>query len=324
MSTETVSADFAFFDLKPRLPDMREEVLQGLERTPKEISPKYFYDELGSELFNSITQLPEYYLTRTETKLLQAKRQEIAETLGDEACLIEYGSGSGLKSRILIDAVQPTAYVPVDISTEQLMESAQTIHVDYPGMAVFPICADYSLPFDIPTEINGANRTVFFPGSSIGNFSPDSAQEFLVGVGEVVGAGGTMVLGVDTRKSPEVLERAYNDSAGLTAAFNLNILSHLNNQLGANFRPDFFDHSAVYDEEDGCIRMYLVSNRDHTVNLDDTSIEFRQGESIHTENSFKYSRSSLEQLVDRASFDLEAIWSDRESMFMIAVLRKRG
>ena len=267
---------------------MTAEVLRGLMQPAKSIPPKYLYDATGSRLFDTITQLPNYYLTRTETGILRGNSALLAARVGKGACLIEYGSGSSVKSRLLIDACEPAAYVPVDISLEHLDRSARAIHDDYPALSVYPTCADYSSPFELPPPVHGLPRVAFFPGSSIGNFEPVAAEDFLRGVAEVVGPGGWLIVGVDTKKDPAVLDRAYTDDAGITAQFNKNVLVHINNVVGADFDPDAFSHLAYYNAAAGRIEMYLISERDQRVNVAGTEIAFARGERLHTENSYKY------------------------------------
>ncbi|MDE0178850.1 MAG: L-histidine N(alpha)-methyltransferase [Gammaproteobacteria bacterium] len=234
---------YQFFDLKPALPDMTAEVLHGLTRPAKSIPPKYFYDAEGSRLFDVITGLPDYYLTRTETSILRENAGSIADRVGKSACLVEYGSGSSTKSRLVIEACRPAAYVPVDISRVHLEESAKALLGGYPELAVYPMCADYTAPFELPPPVAALPRLAFFPGSSIGNFEPPAARDFLRGVTQVVGPGGWLVLGVDTKKDPEVLDRAYTDPGGVTERFNKNLLRNVNNAVGADFDPSGFRHS---------------------------------------------------------------------------------
>ncbi|MDE0692799.1 MAG: L-histidine N(alpha)-methyltransferase [Gammaproteobacteria bacterium] len=301
---------------------MARDVLRGLKLPVKSIPPKYFYDECGSLLFERITALPEYYLTRTEVGILRANRAALAEAVGDGGCLIEYGSGASIKVRLLLDACRPAAYVPVDISREHLMQAARTIHDDY-ELPVYPTCADYSAPFELPEPVQELRRVAFFPGSSIGNFDPAEADAFLRGVAEVVGSGGAFAIGVDTKKDPAVLHRAYNDSAGVTADFNRNVLSHINATVGADFDPDAFTHEAIYNESAGRIEMYLVATRAHTVTVAGTPIPFTKGERLHTENSYKYEPGEFVAKAERAGFDCPQLWQDDQGHFMVLALRAR-
>ena len=301
---------------------MTRDVLRGLSRPAKSIPPKYFYDERGSLLFERITALPEYYLTRTEVGILRANRTALAEAVGDGGCLIEYGSGASTKVRLLLDACRPAAYVPVDISREHLMQAARAIHDDY-DLPVYPTCADYSAPFELPEPARDLRRVAFFPGSSIGNFDPAEADAFLRGVAEVVGSGGALAIGVDTKKDPAVLHRAYNDSAGVTADFNRNVLRHINATVGADFDPNAFAHEAIYNEAAGRIEMYLVANNTHTVTVAGTRIPFTKGEHLHTENSYKYEPDEFVAKASRAGFDCPHLWQDPAGHFMVLALRAR-
>ena len=321
MSTEVPHSGFEFYDLKPAAPRVQEEVSAGLNQRQKTLPPKYFYDEQGSLLFDEITTLPEYYLTRTEIGILQKRRAEFADALKKGSWLLEYGVGSGNKSRILLDAIEPSAYVPVDISSDPLLELARCIHDEYKEMSVYPICADFTNSFELPSAMNGKEKVAFFPGSSIGNFSRSEACEFVGNIARVVGVGGSLVLGVDTRKPASIVEPAYNDSRGITAKFNKNMLKHLNYRLGTNFRLDLFDHKVNYLEVEGCLEMHLVCRREHIVEVGQETFLIRQGESICTERSYKYSREEVEDLATSAGFMLDQIWTDTDQKFMVALLR---
>ena len=301
---------------------MARDVLRGLRLEAKSIPPKYFYDERGSELFERITALPEYYLTRTEVGILRANRTALAKAVGDGGCLIEYGSGASVKVRLLLDACRPAAYVPVDISREHLMAAARTIHDDY-ELPVYPTCADYSAPFELPEPVQALRRVAFFPGSSIGNFDPVEADAFLRGIAKVVGSGGWLAIGVDTKKDPAVLQRAYNDAAGVTAAFNGNVLCHINETVGADFDPKSFAHEAIYNETAGRIEMYLIAERDQTVTVAGTPIHFEKGERLHTENSYKYKPEEFVTKADEAGFDCIHLWQDAAGHFTVLALRAR-
>ena len=312
---------FQLFDLKPALPDMAAEVMRGLKRPQKSIPPKYFYDDAGSRLFNAITRLPEYYLTRTETAILRANRAAIGATIAAGGCLVEYGSGSSAKVRILLDACRPQAYVPVDISKEHLATTARAVFEDYPALAVYPTCADYTRPFALPAPVAHLPRAAFFPGSSIGNFDPLAADAFLRATAAVLQAGGCLIIGVDAKKEHGVLVRAYNDAAGVTARFNRNVLHHVNTALGADFDPGGFDHRAVYNAAAGRIEMYLDAKRDQVVRLNSEEIAFARGEALHTENSYKYAPEEFVAKAERAGFACVARWQDAKRYFMVLVLR---
>lgn len=313
--------NYAFYDFKPAEFDIADEVLAGLSAAPKFISPKYFYDELGSALFERITQLDEYYITRTEMALFDQHLAAVADHLGEEVCLIEYGSGSSLKIRKVLEAITPMAYVPVDISLDHLLHNAQGLHADYPTLHVYPVCADITQPFELPEEVQSLNKVGFFPGSSIGNFDPHAAVDFLANVRACVGGGGYLLAGVDRKKSKSILEQAYNDDQGVTAAFNLNVLAHLNAVLNADFALDQFRHVARYNAAEGCIQMFLQSVSNQSVRVAGQTVTFNQGELIHTENSYKYSEAEFIELAGRAGFSPVEVWSDSQAWFSLYLLR---
>lgn len=315
---------FEFFDLEPGVVDMREEVLAGLRARPKRLPPKYFYDETGSQLFEAITRLPEYYLTRTELALFEAHLDELTEALGTGVCLVEYGSGSSRKVRTLLRRARPAAYVPVDISAEHLVAQARAVHRDHPWLDVFPTCADFTTAFPLPAPVGGLPRTGFFPGSSIGNFDVAGAVAFLRNARTTLGAGAHLLVGVDRKKPRAILEAAYNDSAGVTARFNLNVLAHINRRLDAEFDLDAFEHEAGYDAEAGCIRMFLRSREDQRVRIGDAEIAFAAGERIHTENSHKYDLDEFRDLAGRGGFTVTRVWSDAEALFALFLLTARA
>ena len=316
MSTER----FLFFDHNPKLPNVVEEVKQGLRQNPKRLSPKFFYDERGSQLFDQITQLPEYYLTRTETNILDTNKDELSSYIGKHSCLIEYGSGSSKKVRLLIDALEPRYYVPVDISKEHLRRAAKAIHDDYEKLNVYPTCADYTNGLRLTDAIDGAPRCGFFPGSSIGNFERDDAKSFLSAMRQDIGPGGYCIIGFDSRKAKDILEPAYDDEAGLTAKFNLNLLSHLNQAIDTNFDITNFQHQAFYDEVLGRIEMHLISGSNQVVRVDGETFEFKTNESIHTENSYKYSLDEVHQLANAAGMQFIQHWTDQNAWFYVVLL----
>ena len=301
---------------------MREEVLRGLRGTPKTLPPKLFYDATGAELFERICALPEYYLTRAELEILRAHVGEIAAAAGAGRALIEYGSGAGVKVRLLLDALEsPLAYVPIDVSAEQLARVSAELAADYPHVAVRSLCADYTRPLALPPLPPASRRLAFFPGSTIGNFHPTEAAAFLRRVRRTVGRDGALVLGVDRRKDARVLEAAYDDAAGVTAAFDLNLLRRLNRELGADFDLERFRHRARFDAEASRIEMHLVSLADQRVRLGDATIRFARGESIWTESSYKYDRARLDELAGAAGFAVERRWTDARERFWVAFLR---
>ena len=312
--------EFRFFDRQPPVPDAREELVAGLTAPAKAVSPKYFYDETGSQLFESITKLPEYYLTRTETGILEANRDDIAQWVGPDACLVEYGSGSSAKTRILLEVCRPAAYVPVDISRQHLLASAREIYEDFGDMAVYPTCADYSRSFELPPTTTGLRKVAFFPGSTIGNFEAEAVPDFLRGVAEVVGPRGRLIIGVDAKKAESMLNAAYNDAAGVTRAFNLNMLRNINAIAGANFDTGKFEHEALYNRQLGRVEMYLSSTVAQTVRVNGAVVEFEPGERIRTEFSYKYKADEFASLAERAGLRLLEERRDENGHFMVLLL----
>lgn len=305
-----------------REPSILPEVLAGLRTVPKALSPKFFYDERGAKLFEAITELPEYYPTRTELGILRQHAGAMAAAIGPGATLIEFGSGAGVKVRLLLDALErPAAYVPVDISGVQLAEVAAARRAEYPHIQVHPVQADYTARFALPRLAEGSRRVAFFPGSTIGNFHPTEATSFLRRVRHLVGPDGAMVLGVDRRKDPRVLHAAYNDAAGVTAQFNLNILTRFNRDLGTTFDLDRFAHRAYFNHELSRIEMHLESLADQCVRVGGTAIPFARGETIHTECSYKYDEARLNTLVTPAGFEVQELWTDSRDWFWVALLR---
>ena len=299
-----------------------DEILAGLTAQPKFLYPKFFYDERGSILFDAICELPEYYLTRTETAILSERAPSFMRALGPGLRLIEPGSGSSAKTRILLDAMQtPASYVCVDISRSHLMAAAQALTARYPQVEILPVCADFTQPFEIPEGTTPAqSRLVFFPGSTIGNFDRDEAVALLAMMRDLAGMDGRLLVGADLRKSPRILEAAYNDAAGVTASFNLNLLARLNHEFGADFDLDAFVHRAPWVEEQSRIEMHLVSTRRQTVHIGGTEIGFEDGESIWTESCHKYDRVQFSALAREAGLDVIDVWTDREERFSVQLL----
>ncbi len=304
---------------------MRREVLAGLRVRPRAVPPKYFYDARGSQLFEQITELEEYYPTRVELAILDGHVDEMAACMGPGCLLLEYGSGSSLKTGRLLEALsEPVAYVPIDISGEALEAAVAKIAARFSAIEVIPLHADYSAAYEIPTTFQPARRRVaYFPGSTIGNFDPQQASEFLVEVAAVCGPGGGLLIGVDLEKDITVLERAYDDAAGVTAEFNLNLLRRFNRELGANFDLEAFQHRAFYDPDKARIEMHLVSLRDQVVEVAGEAFAFSAGDTIHTENSYKYSRERFAQLASSAGFDVERVWVDPQELFSVQFLTVR-
>jgi L-histidine N-alpha-methyltransferase len=297
------------------------EVLAGLRAVPKTLPPKLFYDDAGARLFEEICRLDEYYLTRTELSILRACVAELAELAGPRCTLVEYGSGAGEKVRLLLDALrEPAAYVPIDISGDQLARVAAELRGLYPDIAVTPVCADYTRPVHLPAAPWGMRRIAFFPGSTIGNFHPAEATAFLSRLRRAIGPTGALILGVDRRKDARTLDAAYNDAKGVTAAFNLNLLCRLNRELDADFDLDAFRHRAFFNGKASRIEMHLESTRDQIVRLADYHLWFTRGERIWTESSYKYDKDGLATLVSAAGFRLVRRWTDARDWFWIAFL----
>ena len=293
------------------------DVLDGLRAEPRSLPSKYFYDADGSALFERITTLDAYYPTRTERAILERNAGEIAASVGPGVVLIEFGSGSSSKTRIVLDALDDVAaYVPIDISSEFMQDSVDRLHADYPELSVVPVVADYALPFEPPTLPAGP-RLLFFPGSTIGNFEHEEATAFLRRASRLAGAGGMLLLGVDLEKDAAILERAYDDPEGVTAEFNRNLLVRINRELGADFDPEAFRHSARYDSKRRRVEMHLVAQRDHAVTVSGEEFSIRAGESIHTENAYKYRVETVESMAARAGFALKRIWTDDRCWFAV-------
>jgi dimethylhistidine N-methyltransferase len=311
-------------DLAPETVSFREAVLRGLSRTPKSIPPMYFYDERGAVLFEEICRLPEYYPTRAETAILKTHAADIAARIGPEAHLVEYGSGATEKVRPLLDALEdPVAYTPVDISAEQLTAAAENLAAEYPAHEVTGIIADYSRPFTLPPPHRRPARTraALFLGSTIGNFGPEEALAFLQQAARRLSNGGLLLIGADLRKDPNRLHAAYNDSAGVTAHFNLNLLTRINRELGGSFDLAAFDHYAFYNPTAGRIEMHLISRRAQRVSVAGETFLFGEGESLHTENSYKFTVEGFRTMARRAGFTPEAVWLDDDNLFSLHLLR---
>ena len=300
------------------------EIVDGLSAAQKQISPKYFYDERGSQLFDEITRLPEYYLTNTELGIMRDNIDEIVAMVGKQASLIEFGSGSSLKTRILLEHLSElAAYVPVDISDEHLHASADQIRSEFPHIDVLPVVADFTQQFELPTPmIMPVRNVVYFPGSTIGNFEHDMAMELLRVMHHEAGENGALLIGVDLQKDPKIIEDAYNDSAGVTAKFNLNMLQHLNRIYGANFDVDEFAHSANYDPDEGRVVIKLVSQSDQTFAVGDKAFDIANGEAILTEYSHKYTLDGFADMAENAGFKVEKVWVDPRRLFSVQFLTR--
>jgi dimethylhistidine N-methyltransferase len=307
-------------DLEPVSADFLAEVLAGLSSSPRTLPCKFFYDERGADLFQKICELPEYYITRTETELLRRYAPEISESIGANAALIGFGTGAGIKTRMLLEQLQnPIAYIPVDISKQRLIDSAVELSRAMPALEILPVCADYLQELQLPRPLRKPDHVaVYFPGSTIGNLEPAVAKEFLQRVCRLCGENGGLIIGVDLQKGRDVLETAYNDSAGVTAAFNLNLLVRSNRELGADFDLSHWRHRAVYNQDEGRIEMHLVSDGEQTVHLGGHEFRFGAGEKIITEFSYKHTLDGFARLAASAGFrEASRVWTDPEKMFAI-------
>lgn len=296
------------------------DVIEDLGQHPKRLSPKYFYDVTGSELFEQITVLPEYYPTRTELGILRGRGGEIADIIPKGAALVEFGAGATTKVRLLLERCDFGAYVPVDISGDFLKLQADALRKDFPGLNVYPVAADFTAPFALPADIAGMPKVGFFPGSTLGNFEPHEASAFLRSAREILGEGAQMIIGVDLEKDDRVLYDAYNDSAGVTARFNLNVLVRINRELGGNFDLSAFMHRSIYNRERHRIEMHLISKKAQTVRILGRNFSFRPGESIHTENSYKYSLERFAALARGSGWSVRESWTDAAKMFSVHAL----
>lgn len=314
--------DFEYIDLNPAENLWWQEAVAGMQRRPKSVAPKFFYDQVGSWLFERITQLPEYYLTRAETSLLKKNAPEIGQALGSDCELVEFGCGNSAKIFYLLSALKrPRGYLAIDISREPLLELCAKVAATHPGLPVQGLRADFSDFLNLP-KVNGHSerKVIFFPGSSIGNFDPEDAVKFLAHARETAGAGGSLLIGVDLKKDKELLEPAYDDAQGVTAMFNKNLLARLNRECGANFKLEAFRHRAFYNEEAGRIEMHLESLLRQTIRIFDEKLLFEAGETIHTENSYKYRVQEFQDLAAKAGWKPERVWLDEAQLFSVHLL----
>lgn len=313
-------------DLHPSADSFGEAVSEGLGKTPKTLPCKYFYDERGSQLFDQICELDEYYLTRAELEIMQRHAAGMATQIGPRAMLVEYGSGSSVKTRLLLDQLTDlAAYVPVDISREHLQRTADQLSAAYPNIEVLPVCADFTLGFELPLARRPPSHVaVYFPGSTIGNFTPDAALEILGGIAILCGPGGGLLIGIDLQKDTNVLEAAYNDATGVTAEFNLNLLKRIQRELDATIDVGQFAHEAVYNAQLGRVEISLVSQRDQSVTLGGQTFELAAGERITTEYSHKYTIEGFARLASQVGFELHQSWTDEQSRFAVLHLVVEG
>lgn len=302
--------------------ELRQDVLAGFAASPKHTPPKFFYDRRGSELFEQICLQPEYYPTRTEEAILRRAAAEIAEIAGPGASLVELGSGASRKVRLLLEAMRPASYLGIDISRDFLLSSTHRLGADYPWLEVHAACADFTRPMSLPADAIGERPLAFFPGSSIGNFDPQDARAFLENLHALLPAGGGLLIGVDLVKDTRTLEAAYNDRAGVTAAFNLNLLWRIRDELDSDIRPAHFSHRAFYNEAQSRIEMHLASPRAQTVRIERQQFHFAPGEMLHTENSYKYTVEGFQHLAGTAGFAPVHVWLDDRELFSVHYLRK--
>lgn len=308
-------------DAPPMTDPFLDDVLAGLSSSPRSIPCKYFYDARGSALFDEITRLAEYYPTRTETAILNEHAPAMARAIGPDAVLIEPGSGSSTKTRLLLDHLdRPAAYVPIDISEQHLLETAATLRTEYPHLTILPLAGDFSNHLALPELPPHRRRVVYFPGSTIGNFDHDEASEFLHEAARTAGPGGALLIGVDLKKDPAILERAYDDEQGVTAAFNRNLLERIVRELDADLDPDAFEHRAVWNEDASRVELFLVAARDQQISVAGHTFDLARGEAIHTENSHKYSVDAFARLAAPAGFTLEHQWLDDDELFSVLFL----
>lgn len=326
---ETTQAGVSLYiDAAPASGSVEDDVRQGLAKTPKSLPPRLFYDEEGSRLFDAICELDEYYPTRTEVSIMQDRIDEIAAELGPGVLLVEYGSGSSIKTEILLQRLPSMdGYVPIDISRDHLLASAARIAERHPELAIYPVTADYTQAIPgLPELLANRHPVVYFPGSTIGNFQPDQAEDFLRRVAGLVGAGGGMLIGVDLRKDAARLEAAYDDAQGVTAAFNLNMLVHINRELGSpdaggpTFDVSAFRHEAVWNADAGRVEMHLVSTKAQSIRVGDDSFSLAEGESIVTEHSCKYTVAGFSAMASRAGFTTRHTWMDPDELFSLHYL----
>ena len=320
MKNNLNKSEVCFHDYAPRQSDFLTDVIDGLNKHPKTLSPKYFYDQRGSELFDEICRQPEYYPTRTEISILQNNAEDIARLIGPDCVLIELGSGVSEKIRCLFDVLSPASYLGIDISKDFLLLSTKRLARDYPELEVHAVCADFTHQIELPEQCKSDRLVAFFPGSSIGNFEPDDAVALLKDVASMVGKGGKMLIGVDLKKDKAVLNAAYNDANGITADFNLNLLLRMQEELDIDMDAESFSHKAFYNNEKGRVEMHLVSQGDQQIVVDGESFQLFDNETLHTENSYKYDLPEFENMAEKAGFGIEQVWTDSQNLFSVQCL----
>lgn len=318
--TAPSSKRYQFFDQHPEIADFREDIVRGLSAPEPYILPKYFYDEAGSRLFEEICNTEEYYPTRTEVSIIRDNIDSIVETLGKDCLLIEPGSGDSYKVRLLLDALRPIAYLPIDISRRYLQDEAQKLAAEFTWLNVHAVCADFTGKLELPYHVESSNKVAFFPGSTIGNFLPEQAVIVLDEIRMMVGNGGGLLIGVDLQKDTDILNAAYNDKKGFTEQFNKNLLLRINRELGADFDVEQFEHRAFFNEEKHRIEMHLVSLREQQVTIDDHVFHFAKGQSIVTEYSHKYTVEHFQKLAGKAGLRCVKTWLDEDQLFCVFYL----
>jgi len=321
--TNPSSQRYRFFDQHPEIADFHAEIIQGLSARDPYIPPKYFYDEAGSRLFEEICNTEEYYPTRTEVKIIRDNINDIVEVLGKDCLLIEPGSGDSYKVRLLLDALRPIAYLPIDISRRYLQDEAQKLAAEFTWLNVHAVCADFTGKLELPYHVESTNRVAFFPGSTIGNFLPEQAVTVLNEIHMMVGDDGGLLIGVDLQKEAAILNAAYNDKKGVTEQFNKNLLQRINRELGANFDLEQFEHHAFFNEQKHRIEMHLVSMQEQQVFIDNHVFQFIKGQSILTEFSHKYTVEHFEKLAEQAGFERIKTWLDEEKLFSVHYLKAK-
>lgn len=303
----------------PELVSFQDDVIEGLAQSPRSIPCKYFYDERGSQLFDQICDLDEYYLTRTELSIMERHASEMADQIGRSVMLVEFGSGSSVKTRVLLDHLhEPVAYVPVDISEDHLQKTASRLRSRYPSIEILPVCADFTEDFELPSASRPPTHdAVYFPGSTIGNFQPDAALELLQRIVRLCGCGGGLLIGIDLQKDPQIIESAYNDALGVTAEFNLNLVDRLRNDLGVEVKTADFEHHATYNTQSHRVEIGFVSREDQELTIGEHQFQITAGELIRTEYSHKYTVEGFAELASRAGLALHSHWTDPDDLFAV-------
>lgn len=314
------NAKLDFLDLEPKTTTILKEVLAGLSKSQKSLPPKLLYDKRGSEIFEKICLLKEYYPTRAESEILKTFSGDISRMVGPDALIIEPGSGAGDKIRYLLPhLIEPKGYVPIEISKDILLRMTEELHKEFPFLNVLPVCADFGQDIELPLTVENVSgkKVIFFPGSTIGNFNPTDAVSFLRKFGRLIGEGGGLIIGVDLKKDPDVFKLAYDDPHGVTAEFNLNLLERLNRETAASFDLTNFSHEAFYNEKLGRVEMHLVSRIAQLIRVHESVFRFKEGETIHTESSYKYSVEEFAELCSKAKFKLKKSWKDSQNLFCV-------